>query len=138
VEHKCWPKIRYGLSANDSPYNYIVSAMNKPYYILCAVEGLVRSARREIRYLDGGFYGFDLPHRGIEAIVESLNKILTHYGSQSTLGVQYQLSVELLILELGRSDQPFLEAFEKYGTMITDCTLKNFEVTCTGSKSISS
>eukprot|EP00956_Cyclotella_meneghiniana_P010074 scaffold13929_cov79-Cyclotella_meneghiniana.AAC.4 len=124
VERKMWPKISYGLCANSAPYNEIVQAMHKPYHTLCALGGLVRSAKRELRYLDGGFYGFGLPHWGIEAIIASVNKILTHYGCESILGVQYQQSTELFLMELGRSGQPFLENFDLYGHRITDCHVK--------------
>ena len=47
-------------------------------------------------------------HWGIEATVESTNKFLTHFGSKSLLGVQYQMSVELLTIELRLGIQPFL------------------------------
>ena len=124
VEKKFWPKVKYGICANDAPYTDVVQAMHKPYYILCPLGGVVRSARRELRYLDSGFYGVGFPHWGAEAIVESVNKVLTHYGTQSLLGVQYQMSLELLTIELGVGDQPFLADYSKYHSWATDCTLK--------------
>ena len=124
VDKKFWPKIKYGICANDSPYDDIIQAMHKPYYILCPLGGVVRSAKRELRFLDAGFYGVGFPHWGAEAIVESVNKVLTHYGTQSLLGVQYQMSLELLTIELGISTQPFLADYNKYHSWVTDCTLK--------------
>lgn len=98
--------------------------MDQPYWILCPLGGVIRSAKRELRYLDSGFYGVGFPHWGIEAIVESCNKFLTHFGAQSLLGVQFQTSMELLAIEVGKSAQPLQLDFNKYGKWATDCTLK--------------
>ena len=124
VERKFWPKVKYGLCAVSDSYDALVQAMHKPYYILCPLAGVVRSARRDIRFLDTGFYGMGLPHWGVEAIVDSTNKILTHYGTQSIVGVQYQMSLELMAIELGLGPQPFLLDFSKYKDWATDCMLK--------------
>jgi hypothetical protein len=131
MERKFWPKVKYGLCANNSPYDTLVRAMDKPYYILCPLGGVIRSAKREIRYLDSGFYGVGFPqHWGAEAIMESLNKFLTHYGTTSLLGTQYQMSTELLAIELGISAQPFLQDYQKYEKWVTDCTLKELWARC--------
>ena len=61
VERKLWLKIKYGLCLNCAPYEEIVQAMHKPYHTLCALGGLVCSAKRGLRFLDSGFYGFGLP-----------------------------------------------------------------------------
>lgn len=57
-----WPKISYGLCTNDATYDELVHAMNKPYHKLCALGGLFSLTKCELRYLDRGFYGFELPH----------------------------------------------------------------------------
>jgi hypothetical protein len=44
VQRKFWPKVKYGLCANNSTYNDIVKAMDKPYYILCPLGGVVRDS----------------------------------------------------------------------------------------------
>jgi hypothetical protein len=98
--------------------------MDKPYYILCPLGGVIRSAKRELRYLDAGFYGVGFPHWGIESIVESTNKMMTHVGAKTMLGTQYQMSLELLILELGLTANPFSLDFEKYNSWATDCGWK--------------
>lgn len=119
-----WPKISYGLCTNDATYDELVHAMNKPYHKLCALEGLFSLAKCELRYLDRGFYGFELPHWRIEAMAASVNKIMTQYGCSSALGVQQQLSVELLTIKLRRSPQLFLENFDSHGHRVTQCHLK--------------
>jgi hypothetical protein len=67
-----------------------------------------------LRYLDSGFYGNGFPHWGIEALNASSNKVLTHYGTNSLLGVQFQMSLGLLATELGRSNQPLLLKYDSY------------------------
>lgn len=76
--------------------------------------------------MDSGFFGLVLPHWGIEATVASSNKIRAHFGSQSLLRVLYQLSLELLTVELGLDPQVFLQDYSKYGEWVNDCTLAEF------------
>ena len=76
VNCKFWPKVKYRLCANSDSYDTLVQAMWKPYYLLCPLGGGVRSAKRELHWLDTGFYGVGLPHWGIEATVESTNNFL--------------------------------------------------------------
>jgi hypothetical protein len=37
---------------------------------------MIWSAKREIRYLDTGFYGLGFPHWGIESLIEAYNFFL--------------------------------------------------------------
>ena len=94
--------------------------MHKPYFWMAPIGGLIRSARRELRYLDTGFYGLGYPHWGIETLVEAYRKFYTHYGTTSVLGVQLQMSLELLICKVGISDQPFTLSYKKYGDYATE------------------
>lgn len=121
---KFWPRVKYGLCATSERYDALVEAMHKPYYLLCPLSGVIRSAKRELRYLDTGFFGVGFPHWGAEAIVESTNKLMTHFGTQSLLGVQYQLSVELMAIELGIGPQPFSASYKKYQSRVTPCLMK--------------
>ena len=125
VNRKFWPKIKYGLSANTAKFQDLVSAMHKPYFWMAPIGGLIRSARRELRSLDTGFYGLGYPHWGIEALIEAYRKFYTHYGTTSDLGVQLQMSLELLICEVGISDQPFILSYKKYGDYATDSFCKS-------------
>ena len=123
VWKKFWLKVKYGLCAITAPYDKLVDAMHKPYHLMCSVGGVAQSAKREIRYLDTGFYGVGFLHWGIESLIKSINKIMTHVGGKSLVATQYQMSLELLLLELGVSDQPFLEDFDKFSTWVTPVTL---------------
>jgi hypothetical protein len=52
-----------------------------PFYgKMLPLGGIVWMALKGIQQLDRGFYGAGLPHPGVEAIVEQLNKLLMHYG----------------------------------------------------------
>jgi hypothetical protein len=72
IYKKFWPKIKYGLCANTSSYEDLVTIMQKPYYWMSPIGCLIRSAKREqLRYLDTGFYGLGFPHWGIEMLIEA-------------------------------------------------------------------
>ena len=79
VDRKFGPRIRYGLCANTSPFDSLIAAMYKPYHIMAPVGGLIRSAKKELRYLDSGFYGNGFPHWGIEALIASSNNKLSSF-----------------------------------------------------------
>ena len=115
VARKFLPKIGYGLCAIPAPYDTLVEAMHKPYHTLISVSGVIRAAKRELRYLDSGFYGAGLPHWGIESMVATTNKLMSHYGTQSLPG---------LPIELDLGDQPFLANYDAIKDWTTDCTLK--------------
>jgi hypothetical protein len=120
VARKFWPKLKYDLCANTSSYQDITSAMHRIYYWMAPIGGLIRSARRELRCLDTGFYGLGFPHWGIEALVEAYKKLYIHYGTSTVVGVQLQMSMELLICELGLSHQPFTLSYKTYSHFATD------------------
>ena len=123
VKRKFWPKLKYGLCASTATYEELVQAMHKPYHLMVSVGGVIQSAKREIRYLEEGFYGVGFPHWGIESLVESTNKLMTHVGAKSLVGTQFQMSLELLMLELGLTDQPFLQDYNKYKDWVTPTML---------------
>lgn len=124
IQRKMWPKIKYGLCANEATFDEMVKAMHKPYYLLCPLGGVICSAKRELQYLDTGFYGVGFPHWGIESTVELINRMMVHYGTRSIVGVQYQMSLKLLTIELGLSPQLFQEDYSKYENWATDCSMK--------------
>jgi hypothetical protein len=86
--------------------------------------GIVSKANRGIWQLDRGFYGAGLPHPGVEATLEQANKLLMHYGYHTALGAELQTSLELLVVDLGLSFQPFRVSFEQYGDWVTTSWLK--------------
>ena len=97
----------YGLCTVSASYKDLSECLTKTYYRIHPQERIKRSALRGIRQLDLGFCGVDCPHPAIECLIAQLNKLMMHYGSQSCLKLEMQASVELLVIELGLSIQPF-------------------------------
>ena len=75
-------------------------------------------------YLGTGFYGSRCPHLGVEATIKSLAHLLTHYDCSTVVGQKLQILMELLILEVGLSDQLFQIKFHDTQFLATDCWLK--------------
>jgi len=86
--------------------------------------GIVSMANGGIRQLDRGFYGTGFPHPGVEATLEQANKLLMHYGCQTALGIELQNLLELLVVDLGLSFQPFQVSYEHFGDWATMSWLK--------------
>jgi hypothetical protein len=86
--------------------------------------GMVCEANQGIRQLDRGFFGAGFPHPGVEATVEQTNKLLMHYGCHTALGDELQTLLELLVVDLGLSFQPFCASYNHYGNWVTTCWLK--------------
>jgi hypothetical protein len=79
-----------------------------PFYgKMLPLGGIVCKANHGIPQLNRGFYGAGFPHPGVEATVEQSNKLLMHYGCHTALGTELQMLLELLVVDLGLSFQPF-------------------------------
>jgi len=122
-----WPRVSNRLCAVSASYKDLSECLMimKTYYEIHPQGGIRRTARRDIRQLDLGFYGVGCPHPAIECLIAQLNKLLMHYGSQSCMGLEMQSSVELLVIELGLSIQPFREDFNKYHHWVTHSWMKS-------------
>ena len=71
-----------------------------------------------------GFYGMGCPHPAIKCFIAQINKLLMHLGTRSSIGITMQASLELLILELGVSNQPSLEDYNSSNKWVTHSWLK--------------
>jgi hypothetical protein len=60
----------------------------------------------------------------VEATLEQANKLLMHYGCRTALGTELQTSLELLVVDLGLSFQPFQVSYEHFGDWVTMSWLK--------------
>jgi hypothetical protein len=78
-----------------------------------------------LRQLDKGFYGIGCPHPGVECLIAQLTKLMVHYGCRSGGGLQLQVSMEMMIIELGLLLQPLQESFCMYGKWVTNTWLKS-------------
>jgi hypothetical protein len=102
MEVQFWPRVAYGLCNITAPFNLLSEFLMKPYLQIQKQGGVRRLARRGLRQLVRGFFGVGCPHPGIECFIAQINKLLTHYGSQSCLGLKLQTLLELFVIELGR------------------------------------
>ena len=124
VDRQLWPSGKYSLCCSMATLPELESVLLPFYGAILPLGGIVRMAPKRIQQLDQGFYGAGLPHPGVEAIVEQLNKLLMHYGCRTALGTELQTSIGLLIVELGMSFQPFLLSYTNFGHMVTTSWLK--------------
>jgi hypothetical protein len=86
--------------------------MRKNWYQIISKGGIRCSAPVSIRQLDRGFYGAGFPHPGVECFAAQIMKLLTHYGCKSAIGLELQVSLELFIIELGMSNEPFSVSYD--------------------------
>jgi hypothetical protein len=96
----------------------------RTYYDFFLVRGIRRSANRELRQMDRGFYGCKLPHPGVECFIAQLNKFLMNYGCVSGLGMYLQTSMEIMIVEGGVSTQILSQSFQRYSKPVTHSWLR--------------
>jgi hypothetical protein len=119
-----WPRVGYAIGNNSASAKGLDNCLQQVYWQLLPRGGMQRSAPTGLRQLSRGFYGIGCPNPVVECFIAQVTKLLIHYGCQLGIGIQLQVSLELFIIELGVSSQPFQEAFAKYGKWVTDCWLK--------------
>ena len=119
VDRQLWPKLGYGLCSVIALWKDLVQVFKKTWWQLILLSGVIRSAPRDLRQLSRGFYGIGCPHPGVECFVQQINKLQAHYGCKPNLGLKLNVLLDLLIVELGTSSQPFRESFKKYGKQAT-------------------
>jgi len=124
TKHQLWPKVSYGLCSNTASLVDLNVALQKQYFQLVPLGGIIRSAPVSLRQLDLGFYGAGCPHVGAECTIAQVNKLMMHYGCPSNNGRKLSMSLGYMILELGLSFQPLQESFEMHSRWVTHCWLK--------------
>jgi hypothetical protein len=121
LEKQFWPKVLFGISSITAPFKVLEECLMKTYFNMMSLSGVHQSVSRELRQMDRGFYGAGYPHPGVQYFVAQMNKLLTHNGSNTGLGIHFQLSIELLITEAGISLQPLLTPFNRCKQWVTHC-----------------
>ena len=125
LDKQFWPGVSFGISSVCDPFTELEESLMKIYYGMLPMCGIRRSVRRELRQMDRGFYGVGLPHPGVECFVAQLNKLLTHYGSTTGLGIHMQVSMEILLIEGGVLFQLLSEPYSLYGKRVTHSWLRS-------------
>jgi hypothetical protein len=124
LDKQFWPRVSYGLCAVSAWYQELSECLMKTYYRIHPQGGVRRIARRGIHQLDRGFYGIGCPHPAIECLLAQLNKLMMHYGCQTCLGLELQTSMELLVIKIGLSAQPFQENYGQHHQRVTHLWMK--------------
>jgi hypothetical protein len=119
-----WPRLGYAIGNNSASLAELKKFLQRIYWQVVPQGGVQGSAPKHLRALNKGFYGIRCPHPGIECMIAQVAKLLTHYGCFLGVGIQLQVSMELLIIELGLSAQPLQEPYEKYGKRVTHSWIK--------------
>ena len=125
MEHQFLPKVGFGCGTIAAPFDEISNALHRQYFQLLPFGGIRRSVRKEVRYLGKSFFGSGCPHLGVECFVGQLEKLLTHYGTQTVVGKLMQSSMELFIIEMGMSNQPLAEDYNIGSCWTTHSWLKS-------------
>ena len=86
------------MCVNTAGFIQLEDCLQKHYWLIMTIGGIIRSAPKAIRQDDRGFYGAGFPHLGVETMVEQLNKLLMYYGCSIGEGLRMQLSLELFTL----------------------------------------
>ncbi len=124
VDCQFWPRLGFGICNNSASWKDLESCLQRVYWQLVGRGGVRRSALVALRQLDKGFYGIGCPHQGVECLIAQLTKLMVHYGCRSGVGLQLQVSMEMMIIELGLSLQPLQESFCTYVKWVTNTWLK--------------
>jgi hypothetical protein len=124
-EVQLWPQVGYGICNNSASWEELNNCLNVLYGKIGRKGGIRGSAPKILRTLDRGFFGVGCPHPGLECFVAQVTKLLVHYGCRSSLGLKMLVSLELMVVELGLSAQPFSQSFAKDHSWITQSWLKS-------------
>ncbi len=114
LEKQFWSKVGFGLSCLTATWAQLEDSLMQTYYDLMPIARVRRLANKELRQMGRGFYGIGLPHPGVECFVAQLTKLLLYYGSKSGVGVHLQMSMELMVTELGNLLQPLQADYSAY------------------------
>jgi hypothetical protein len=125
LDQKFLPHVGYGICNISATWDNLDKCLRRIYWQLVPSGGVGGSAAAPLRQLDRGFYGIGCPHPGIECLVAQITKLLVHYGCQSGIGIEMQVSMELFLTELGISAQLLQESYVRYGKWIMGTWLKS-------------
>ena len=115
LDKQFWPKMKYGLCGKTSGFIQLEDYIQKQYWQIMTIAGVIRLEPEAIKQVDRGFYGAGCPYLGVKNMVEQLKKLLMYYGCSTGVGLNMQLSLELITLEIGISSQLIQESYKRYG-----------------------
>ena len=80
IDKQFWPKVNYGLCGNTESFIYLEHCLQKQYWQIMTIVGIICLAPKAIRQVDRGFQCAGCSNLGVKNMVEQLNKLLMHYG----------------------------------------------------------
>ncbi len=79
------PRIIDGLWSSTASFDDLSNALQKQYYQILPLGGVVQTANTESQMIAPGFFGIGLPHLGVEALVAMSNRLLSTAGNQQIM-----------------------------------------------------
>ena len=117
--------MKYVVCGNTASLIQLEYCLQKQYWHIMPIVGIIHSVPKVILQVDRGFYGAGFPHLGVKTMVEQLNTLLMHYGCSTVVEIKMQISLELFTLEMGILSQPLQESYKRYGHCITEVWFKS-------------
>jgi hypothetical protein len=87
LDKKFWPAVSFGISSITAPFANLEEYLVLLYYNILSISRIHQLVNRLIRQMDRGFYSNGFPHPGDKCLIGQINKLLTHYGCSSGLGI---------------------------------------------------
>jgi hypothetical protein len=106
LQAKFWPRVGYSSCNSTVSYEELENGLQRQYYRILPLGGVIRMAPLNCRMVDASFYCPGLAHPGVEALTAMTNKLLMHFGCRTGLGTFLRMSYSFLLLELGVLFQP--------------------------------
>ena len=122
--HQLWAGMRYGLGASSASMKELREGLGSSDFYLISSLGVVRSIKKEWRYLPPAFSGMGLFDLTTETTAATINSLLQHYGTDSLVGITLEANKENLQIELGVRGCPLDYDFETWGHLATNGWVK--------------
>ena len=118
--HQLWAGLRYGMCASSTPLLRLAQGLGSSDFYLISSLGVVRTIKKEWRYLPAAFCGMGLYDITTKTTAATINSFLSHYNMPTLLGVTLRAILENLQLEIGVPDNPLLYDFLIWGVLADD------------------
>ncbi len=105
-------------------YKELENTLQRQYYQILPLGGVIRTAPFDCRMVDAGFYCPGLPHPGVEALIAMTIKLLIHFGCGTGLRTFLRTSYSFLLLEPGVSFQPLQSSYQRFSFLATHSWMK--------------
>ena len=123
--HQLCNSIKYGLGAFSATMEELKEGLGSSDYYLTSSLGVVRSIRKEWRYLLVAFCGMCLFGLTAETTAATLNSFLHHYNMGSAVRITLTTTLENLQPELGVTKYPLLYDYDTWSEVATNSWIKS-------------